>query len=95
MRLQGYGVTVADWGQFFDKSQPDFDELLAQSQGNNIRYLSAEDYLARFQPLDRKPKPPGLISEEEWELTFGLPNFLKRLIKRYRPFRGFGSKPQP
>ncbi len=95
LRLQGYGVTVADWGQFFDKSQPDFDELLAQSQGNNIRYLSAEDYLAHFQPEDRKPKPLGLISEEEWELTFGLPNFLKRLIKRYRPFRGFGPKPQP
>jgi hypothetical protein len=91
---KGYQVTVGDWGQFFDKSQPDFDELLAQSQDIDILYLSAEDYLARFQPSDKKQKPNRLLSPGEWELAFGLPNFLKRLIKRYRPFRGFGSKPQ-
>ncbi len=92
---KGYQVTVGDWGQFFDKSQPDFDELLAQSQDIDILYLSAEDYLARFQPFDKKQKPNRLLSPGEWELAFGLPNFLKRLIKRYRPFRGFGLKPQP
>jgi hypothetical protein len=41
----GYSVTVADWGQFYDKTQPDYDEWLAEGGVGEIRFITAAEFL--------------------------------------------------
>ncbi|MEC4869076.1 MAG: hypothetical protein SAJ11_23620, partial [Jaaginema sp. PMC 1078.18] len=50
----GYRVQVANWGQWYDKSRPDFDEL---SPDADIQWVDAEEYL-KLPP--GKPTSPFL-----------------------------------
>jgi hypothetical protein len=106
----GYQVEVGEWGQLFDKAQPDFDELLAVNRENEVRLKSTSEYLALL-PLDSdtssfKGEPDTqayaeyILWEEEQkrveeaEVSYGFTRWLKRLLKKYKPLKGFGSKPK-
>ena len=41
----GYEVTIADWGQLYDRLALDFDEYLAEGQ-SSYNLISAEEYLS-------------------------------------------------
>lgn len=84
----GYHPLVADWGQLHDKSQPDFDELSAQNRGNEVRFISAGEYLERssFEHSEQQRL-------DEFEVCHGFTRWLKRLFDRHRPKKGFGLKP--
>ncbi len=69
----GYEVEVGDWGQFHDKSQLDYDELLAAGRGHEVRFIRAAEYLELredesnsfpdgFFPIDE----PDLAAYKEW-----------------------------
>jgi hypothetical protein len=88
LQERGYHPLVADWGQLHDKSQPDFDELLAQNRGNEVRFISAGEYLERssFENSEQQRL-------DEFEVCHGFTRWLKRLFDRHRPKKGFGLKP--
>ena len=65
----GYHVTVGDWGQLEDKSQPDFDELLAAFRGNEVRLIHAPDYLAGVEKTAHSFNAmAGLLSQLKHQL---------------------------
>jgi hypothetical protein len=105
----GYHVEVGEWGQLFDKAQPDFDELLAAHQENEVRFKSTSQYLALL-PLDSdtssfkgEPDTQAYAEYIEWEeeqkrveeaeVSYGFTRWLKRLLKKYKPLKGFGPTP--
>ncbi|MGH2412346.1 MAG: hypothetical protein ACRDEA_01330, partial [Microcystaceae cyanobacterium] len=81
----GYQVEVGDWGQFSEKSQPDYDELLAAGRGDEIQFIRAAEYLE----LRKEATIPYTkqISKEEWELKFGLKDWLKKLGQQLKTAR--------
>jgi len=105
----GYHIEVGEWGQLFDKAQPDFDELLATHQENEVRFKSTSEYLALL-PLDSdtssfkgEPDTQAYAEYIEWEeeqkrveeaeVSYGFTRWLKRLLKKYKPLKGFGPTP--
>jgi transcriptional regulator with XRE-family HTH domain len=105
----GYQVEVGEWGQLFDKAQPDFDELLAANRENEVRLKSTSEYLALLPPdsytssfkgePDTQAYAEYILWEEEQkrveeaEVSYGFTRWLKRLLKKYKPLKGFGPKP--
>lgn len=83
----GYSVTVGWWGQV-DKSHPDIDELKSFAL---VATLTPEEFWdkhpysvhpkARDSSTDSKSEPT--ISENEWQLKFGLPAWFKQQIDQF------------
>jgi len=85
----GYSVTVGWWGQF-DKSHPDIDEL--KSFGALASLTPAEfwdKHPDKFRPVGRDSSTNNpessepTLSEDEWQLKFGLPGWFKQQINRF------------
>jgi len=105
----GYSITVGWWGQV-DKSHPDIDEL---KSFDRIAFLTADEFWDKHPPTFRpntrdssvdslEPSEPTL-SEDEWQLQFGLPAWFKQQIGRFseaikrfrRPLlKSFQTKPK-
>ncbi|MDY6803523.1 MAG: plasmid replication protein, CyRepA1 family [Cyanobacteriota bacterium] len=45
----GYQLSVADWGQFFNKAIGDIDEGILDNSPNNIAYISWEAFASQFK----------------------------------------------
>ncbi len=85
----GCSVTVGWWGQV-DKSHPDIDEL---KSFDALAFLTPAEFWDKhpdkFRPVARdsstnnpKSSEPTL-SEDEWQLKFGLPSWFKQQINRF------------
>ncbi|MGL6283867.1 MAG: hypothetical protein ACRC2J_15810, partial [Microcoleaceae cyanobacterium] len=88
----GYILQVADWGQHFDKSQPDIDELPVEVE---IKYISWQEYANQYagpalpdendinqlklNSLGLNKYSSSLISEEEYLERFTLPGYERNL----------------
>jgi hypothetical protein len=75
----GYHTQVADWRQFHDKSQPDFDELLATDRDCEIKFISGSEYLTQ-------------TGDRQLDIFAGFTRWLENLFKRYKPKKGFGRQ---
>ncbi|MGL6283827.1 MAG: hypothetical protein ACRC2J_15610, partial [Microcoleaceae cyanobacterium] len=88
----GYVLQVADWGQHFDKSQPDIDELPPEVE---IKYISWQEYASQYagptlpdqndinqlkqNSLQLNKYSSSLISEEEYLERFTLPGYQENI----------------
>lgn len=80
----GYKVRIADWGQLFDKSQPDYDELLTQERTYKLAFMDESEFL-QLGGRSNNQRGRSLISHQEWIERFGLPSEINHLgeeIKR-------------
>lgn len=85
----GYSITVGWWGQV-DKSYPDIDELKSFDQ---IAFLTANEFWDKhpstFRPnprdgrFDSPEASEPTLTEDEWQLKFGLPAWFKQQIGRF------------
>lgn len=78
----GCSVTVGWWGQQTKNIHPDIDEL---ASFDAIAYLTPEEYLALApQPEPSDARPERTISPDEWQIKFGLPEWLKHQVKQFK-----------
>ncbi len=85
----GCSVTVGWWGQV-DKSHPDIDEL---KSFDAIAFLTPAEFWDKhpdkFRPVARdssREQPESsepTLSEDEWQLKFGLPAWFKQQVARF------------
>lgn len=91
LKKWGYILQLADWGQHFDKSVQNIDDVLVNNPNIEIKYQSWDEYASQYQgvlpvvetkPVDRQ------ISENEYFERFGenklqnkLENDLEHILK--------------
>lgn len=81
----GYKLRIGWWGQL-SKNDLDIDELLTAGRGNEIQEIT----FAQFEALANNPNNNRRSLNPD-----GLKLFVKRIIERYRPKKGFGNVPTP
>ncbi len=97
----GYSVMVGWWGQV-DKTHPDIDEL---KSFDALALLSPAEFWDKhpdkFRPVarDSNTEPPEsrepTLSEDEWQLKFGLPHWFNQQLERFsKALKGFLKPPE-
>ncbi len=83
LRRWGYDVRVLYWGQGFDKSVDDYDDLLAAGYGDTAKVIT----VAQYKHLRWERQNP----DRAWKLPF---EAVRNAIDKLKP-QGFGAQPEP